>query len=169
MRDSAPSRPTHLESKPLPAMKMSAADIKKYPQFAQYVSVALPSVQHVKPIINAMQKLAGKTPRATIIEGLQWGKGPMIKIVPDLRKTANANARTKWGSDLIELDVSRVTGFETQKGHVGQTKAGLRVYLVGVTLLHELTHWADAKDGIDDAPYEEGDQYEMDVYGKWVR
>lgn len=150
-------------------MKMSPADIKKYPRFAQYVSAALPAVQFVKPIIDAMKKLAGKTPRATIMEGLQWGKGPLIKIVPDLRKTANANARTKWKSDLIELDISRVNSFESGKNHLGQTKQGRLVYLVGVTLLHELTHWADAKDGIDDAPYEEGDQYEMDVYGKWVR
>ena len=150
-------------------MKMSPADIKKYPRLAQYVSVALPAVQHLKPIIDAIKKLAGKTPRATIIEGLQWGKGPLIKIVPDLRKTAKANARTTWKSDLIELDISRVTSFEAGKNHLGQTKQGRLVYLVGVTLLHELTHWADAKDGIDDAPYEEGDQYEMDVYGKWVR
>lgn len=147
-------------------MKMSRTDIAKYPLFHQYVSVALPTVQYVKPIIDTIQKLAGKTPRATIIEGLQWGKGPMIKIVPSL---PGANAQTAWGSDIIELNVNRVTSFETQTGHLGRNKNGQLVYLVGVTLLHELTHWADAKDGVDDAPYEEGDQYEMDVYGQFVR
>jgi hypothetical protein len=150
-------------------MKMSKSDIAKYPRFFEYVSVRIPLIEHVKPIMDAIKKLAGKTPRATIIEGLQWAKGPTITIVPDLVKNTGGNAQTAWGSDVIELDLKRVTNFEARKGHLGRTKQGRLVYLVGVTLLHELTHWADAKDGVDDAPYEEGDQYEIDVYGQFVR
>ena len=150
-------------------MKMSPADIKKYRQFARYVSVEIPRVAHVESIIQAIKRLAGKTPRATIIEGLRWGCGPTIKIIPGLTKSTGANAQTMWGSDVIELDENRVLAFEKGKGHTGRNKKGQLVYLVGVTLLHELTHWADAKDGVDDAPQEEGDQYELDVYGKFVR
>jgi len=50
-------------------------------------------------------------------------------------------------------------------------KNGKKVYLVGVTILHELTHWADAQDGVDDAvpgdpSNEEGEAYEKGVYGE---
>lgn len=151
-------------------MKMSPADIKKYPRFHQYVSVAMPEVQNVSTIINAIKKLAGKTPTATIKEALQWNKGPTIEIVKDLKVGGKrVNGAYSWGSDIIKVDLDRVTSFESKKNHLGKNKKGQQVYLVGVTLLHELTHWADAQDGVDDAPYEEGDQFELDVYGKFVR
>ena len=150
-------------------MRMSAADIRNYPLFAKYVSVQLPRIEHVKPIIQAIKMLAGKTPTPTIIAGLQWGRGPLIKIVPGLSARCHCNAQTGWKSDIIELDLNRVTSFETGRGHVGLNAKGQPVFLVGVTLLHELTHWADAKDGVDDPPLEEGDQYEIDVYGQFVR
>ncbi len=43
--------------------------------------------------------------------------------------------------------------------------------VAGVTLLHELTHWADAQDGVDnpvpgDPTNEEGMAFERDIYGK---
>ena len=42
-----------------------------------------------------------------------------------------------------------------------------RVYLVGVTILHELTHWGDDQDGVD-RPGEEGEEFEIKVYGKVI-
>ena len=59
--------------------------------------------------------------------------------------------------------------FEAGKG-LRATTSGKQVYLVGVTLLHELTHWADAQDGHDDAVpgdpgNEEGEAFERAVYG----
>ncbi|PCJ16182.1 MAG: hypothetical protein COB04_11580 [Gammaproteobacteria bacterium] len=45
--------------------------------------------------------------------------------------------------------------------------------VAGVTLLHELTHWADAKDGKDDPvprdpTNEEGEAFEIEVYGQII-
>ena len=48
-----------------------------------------------------------------------------------------------------------------------EINTGKLVYLVGVTLLHELAHWADDQDGVDTSG-EEGELYEKDVYGKLV-
>jgi len=53
----------------------------------------------------------------------------------------------------------------SEDGHgLRKTKWNKNVFLVGVTLLHELVHWADNLDGID-FPDEEGEQFETDVYG----
>ncbi len=152
-------------------MRMSADDIKKYPQFYEYIRFKMPEVRSVGAIVNSIKKLAGKTPRATITEALKWGQGPLIKIVKNLASSTGerVNGQYAWGSSELQIDEDRVTSFEKQKGHIGFNKKGQHVYLVGVTVLHELTHWADAQDGVDDQPYEEGDQYEKDVYGKFVR
>lgn len=152
-------------------MKMSADTIKKYPKLHYYVRVNIPEVAEVKAIISNIKKLAGKTPRKTIKEALAWGKGPTIKVVPNLVCAGvNAYGCYSWGSDEIQIDEGMVKDFEAGKGVV-KTKNGKRVYLVGVALLHELTHWADAQDGVDDAvpgdpSNEEGNAYEKAVYGK---
>lgn len=41
------------------------------------------------------------------------------------------------------------------------------VYLIGVTLLHELIHWCDDQDRID-RPGEEGEEFENLVYGNVI-
>lgn len=152
-------------------MKMSADTIKKYPKLHYYVRVNIPEVAEVNAIISNIKKLAGKTPRKTIKEALVWGKKPTIKVVPNLVCAGvNAYGCYSWGSDEIQIDEDMVKDFEAGKGVV-KTKNGKRVYLVGVTLLHELTHWADAQDGVDDAvpgdpSNEEGNAYEKGVYGK---
>ena len=63
----------------------------------------------------------------------------------------------------------RVKEFEAGKG-LRKTAHGHMVFLVGVTLLHELTHWADDQDGVDDPvpgdpTNEEGEEFERRVYG----
>lgn len=144
-------------------MQMSAADMRDFPKLKQYVSVALPKVQMVAPIINAIQKNAGTIDKATIKEALIWGKGPMIKVVvmnPLGEFSPNIH------SNELRIQKKMVQDFEAGKG-LRKTAAGKLVYLVGVTLLHELTHWADDQDGVDTAG-EEGELYEKDVYGKVI-
>ena len=50
-----------------------------------------------------------------------------------------------WGSNILRIDEKLVKDFEAGKGLVTM-KNGKKVYLVGVTIPHELTHWADAQD-----------------------
>lgn len=59
-----------------------------------------------------------------------------------------------------------VEEFEAGKG-LRKTATGKLVYLVGVTILHELTHWADDQDGVQEIG-EEGNRYEKSVYGKVI-
>lgn len=152
-------------------MKMAEATIKAYPKLHYYVRVNMPEVTNVKAIISQIKKLAGATSRDTIKTALKWGSGPTIEVVPNLVCAGvNAYGCYAWGSDVLQIDEAMVKDFEAGKGVV-KNAAGKRVYLVGATLLHELTHWADAQDGTDDPvkgdpSNEEGNAYEIGVYGK---
>jgi|SRR5215475_11953028 len=144
-------------------MQMSKQDIKDFPKLHQYVSVKIPDVRDVQVIINTIQKHSGTITKAAIKEALVWGKGPMLKVVvmsPLGEFTPNTS------SNEIRLQKAMVQDFEAGKG-LRKTTAGKLVYLVGVTILHELTHWADDQDGVD-TPGEEGELFEKDVYGKVI-
>lgn len=146
-------------------MQMSADDIKKYPKFKQYVSIAIPKVVEATTIIKAIHKYAGVIEESKIKEALLWGKGPMIKIVVmDDYGQFTPNSL----SNEIRIQEKIVKEFESgSKNSLKKTKSGKLVYLVGVTLLHELTHWADDQDGID-TEGEEGEHFENAIYGKVI-
>jgi hypothetical protein len=148
-------------------MQMQAADIKKFRRFAAFVSVKMPEVARVDPIISTIQTLAGAVDKKTIKDALFWGKGPVIKIVPGLKcGGTDALGCFDFGShsDVIEIGEETVKEFEAGKG-LRKTPKGQLVFLVGVTLLHELTHWADDQDSVDDPPVEEGEEFEKQTYG----
>lgn len=42
------------------------------------------------------------------------------------------------------------------------------LYLVGVTLLHELVHWCEDQDGVDQTLSKEGLDFEQMVYGRVI-
>ena len=139
-------------------MQMRAADITAYKKFHKYVSLKMPEVAKVVSIVNEIQKEAGTITVATIKEALEWGKGPTIEV------TAMAEAgKFTPGTNVIKIRKLRVEQFEAGKGLVKAPNGNL-VYYVGVILLHELTHWADDQDGVDN-PLEEGDEYEKAIYG----
>jgi len=152
-------------------MKIDAATIKKYPKFTYYLQVNMPEIANIKAIISVIKKLSGTTSRATIKKALKWGQLPTIKVVPNLVCAGvKAYGCYSWGSDEIKIDEGMVKDFESGKGKAINSE-GKKVYLVGATLLHELTHWADAKDGVDDPvpkdpTNEEGNAFEKGVYGK---
>jgi hypothetical protein len=152
-------------------MKLDDDTIRTYPKFHYYVRVNIPDVRNVTAIISQIKKLSGSTSRATIMNALKWGENPTIKLVPNLICAGvKAYGCYSWGSNELQVDEDLVKDFEAGKGLV-RNAAGKRVYLVGATLLHELTHWADAQDGVDnpvpgDPTNEEGNAYEKGVYGK---
>jgi len=146
---------------------MQKDGIKKFRKFAAYVSVKMPEVAKVDVIISEIQKQAGTIDKKTIKEAMFWGKGPMIKIVPGLKcGGTDALGCFDFGfhSDEIRIGEETVKEFEKGKG-LRKTPKGQQVFLVGVTLLHELTHWADDQDSVDDPPEEEGEAFEKAIYG----
>ena len=152
-------------------MKLKVEDIRTFPKFHYYVRVELPKVSEATAIVAKIKKFSGKTTKNTIKRALEWGNGPTIEIVENLQCAGVMSYGCyAWGGDVLQVDKDLVEDFESGKGVVKNAR-GKRVFLVGATLLHELTHWADAKDGVDDAvpgdpSNEEGNAFEKAVYGK---
>lgn len=69
------------------------------------------------------------------------------------------------GSQELRVDTGVVKEFEAGNG-VRVARAG-NAFLQGVTLLHELMHWADDQDGVQRSD-KEGITFEREVYGKVI-
>ncbi len=143
-------------------MRMSAADQKTYPKMASYVRNKIPGVIFVTPIVDAFRKVGGIN-RSTLKQALLWDKGPQIKITPLVGAYGAFTPNIK--SNEIRVNTQLAKDFEAGTDR-RVTRAG-NVYLLGVTLLHELVHWADDQDGID-RPGEEGEEFEKMMYGKVI-
>ncbi|MBK1716054.1 hypothetical protein [Thiocystis violacea] len=144
-------------------MKMQNVDITRYPKFALYVKKSIPTIMESKAIVRAMQEI-GQLDRATLQRAVKWGEGPDIQVV--VLAGAYGEFTPDTNSNEIRINKGLVEDFEAGRG-VRKTKSGKNVYLVGVTLLHELVHWGDDKDGIDRAG-EEGEEFERRVYGQVI-
>ena len=146
-------------------MQMTKEDIKNHPKLYQYVSCQIPLVANVGVIVSAIKKLAGTIERSKITDALKWGRGPMLKITV-FPKGLYGEFSPGVGSNELRLSKAMIEKFEKGKGLVTAPN-GKKVYLLGVTILHELTHWADDQDGVDTAG-EEGNQFEDVIYGGFV-
>lgn len=143
-------------------MKMSAADQASFPKLKQYVRYRLPEVANVPIIRGAMFEIA-QLNHSKLKQALAWGNEPTLNVT--ILAGAVGEFTPDVGSNEIRLDTRMVQEFEAGRGW-RNAKAG-RVLLVGVTILHELTHWGDDQDGVD-RPGEEGEEFERKVYGKVI-
>jgi hypothetical protein len=143
-------------------MKMSAADQASFPKLKYYVRHNLPEVANVPIIRGAMLEIA-QLNHSKLKAALAWGNEPTLKVT--ILTGAVGEFTPDIGSNEIRLDTRMVQEFEAGRG-LRNAKAG-RVFLVGVTILHELTHWGDDQDGVD-RPGEEGEEFEIKVYGKVI-
>jgi hypothetical protein len=146
-------------------MRMDPQDIKDHSKFYYYVSINIPQVREMPFIINALKKFSGNSSEQKIKDALLWNKGPMIKLVENL-VCAGLKSYGCYAvkSDVIRVEKKTVELFEAGKDLRG-TATGKLVYLVGVTLLHELCHWANDDTGKEDLTHE---KFEQALYGKVI-
>ena len=144
-------------------MRMTTADIRTYPKLAYYVKNDLPGLLRVPAVVSAMNRI-GQINRARLQTALSWGFGPEIRITNLVG--ALGEFTPNRGSNEIRVDRQLVQEFDAGRGRRA-ARAG-NVYLVGVTLLHELVHWGDDQDGID-RPGEEGEEFERLIYGSVIQ
>ena len=141
-------------------MIMARSDQTTFPKFTKYVRFSLPTVVDVRSIVAAFAKY-GQIDRATLKRALAWGNEPHVTV----KEFAGAIGLFDASVDPNEINIHTRIVREFEDGHgLRKTKWNKNVFLVGVTLLHELVHWADNLDGVD-FPDEEGEQFETDVYG----
>ncbi|WZP00490.1 hypothetical protein EP7_002134 [Isosphaeraceae bacterium EP7] len=153
-------------------MKLTAADIAKYPKFAQYVRVKIPELVHVKSVMFNL-KSKGSMTDAQVRDALRWGAEPLI-VITDL-SGGQCGVPSAYGCTRstnlhqIEIDEGTVADFEKAPYSlgVGKNARGQNVFIVGVTLLHELTHVGKFLKAEVEAT-EAGADYEIGAYGKVI-
>jgi len=165
-------------------MTLSEADQKSFPKFTQYISSAIPKVTSVPVIVNNMKKFGGFS-ADKLASILAWGHGPNIKIINLSDNTqpgfnicvagvASAFGCTRGGvTTEIEVDLITIGEFEKDPNGagVGQNSRHQNVFIVGVTVLHELCHLGCNLNGISEATFtggEAGNAFEQATYGKAV-
>jgi hypothetical protein len=144
-------------------MWMSFIDRVRYPKFYAYLRYDLPDVAKVSSIRRAFMRY-GQLDRASLERALKWNEEPKCDVTA---VSGGDYGEYDWGAgtNVIKVDDDLVDEFEAGRDWV-HTKSGAKVHLAGVTVLHELMHWADDRDGIDQGPTEEGEAFERMVYGK---
>jgi hypothetical protein len=140
-------------------MILSGPDQTRFPQATRYVRYVLPTVINIPVIVRAMERFA-QLDRAAFRRALGWGAQPTIEIVPDL--DACGSFTPTPGNNVIQIRESIFTDFEAGRGYL-RTRYGW-VPALGLNILHETVHWGDNLDGVD-FPGEEGDLFELAVYG----
>lgn len=146
-------------------MRMDPKDISDYAKFRYYVSTNIPQVRKMPFIISALKRFSGNASEETIKDALLWNKGPRIQLVSGLICAGvNASGCYRQDSDVIRIERAHVDEFESGKG-LRHTATGKLVYFVGLTLLHELCHWANDGTGAEDLTHE---KFEQALYGKVI-
>ncbi len=151
-------------------MKLSDEDQKNHPQLTQYVRYSMPQVINVGVIVKAVHE-HGLLSVDEFKKALTWGEPPLIKIADS--SVVKCGTVNSWygcnrNDQEIEVDLETVTTFE--KGGIGanvdKNAAGKNVYLLGVTLLHELCHWGHKLKKTAETAGHAGDLYEKAAYGR---
>jgi hypothetical protein len=161
-------------------MKMPDGDQKTYPKMAAYIKNEIPKLKNNATICAGLKKCGSLTP-AQITQALSWGNLPTIKIV-DMQVTSCRAGDAGAGlygctRSKLEIEVAKrvVEGFETAAGKSLAPVAGLDnlniknnpVYVLGVSLLHELCHWGNKVNNVAEGE-EMGLKFERTVYGKTI-
>ena len=146
-------------------MRLSLVDQGRFPQSTRYIRRVLPTVIENVWIRRAMARF-GELNTAAFREALRWENDPLIVVNPGLAACASFSATNP---DQIELREQIFTDFEAGRGQL-RSVHGL-VPALGVNILHEMCHWGDMRDGIqqtnaDGTLFEEGQAFELAVYGR---
>lgn len=141
-------------------MRMSPADVTRFPESARYVRNVLPTVIDIPVIVRAMRR-TGQLNRVQFRMALRWGTDPLIMIVPGM--AACGQFTPTPANNTIEIREAIFTEFEAGRGRLA-ARAG-NVFALGLNILHEMVHWGDNRDGVD-RDGEEGDEFELLVYGR---
>ena len=134
------------------------ADVrKKYPRLTSFIDNDVSNIKFTKPKVwKAFLKYSELT-EAEAIDALMTCSNPIVDV--DVMPNANGEFRGSTDPNIVFLAKAICERFEKD-----YKKAEAKL-LIESTLLHEMVHWGDWKDG-KDQPGEEGKEFEKAAYGK---
>jgi hypothetical protein len=142
-----------------------------YPKLTNYLQNSIQSIAEVPKIMNALSTY-GCMDKAEIVGALAWNSGPIIDII-DINNEPRYFGKIPSASglydktipDRIFLDRNLVEEFELSTDPLENESL---LFFIGVTILHEFTHYGDNNNGCN-FPGEEGTLFEEAAYGRTVQ
>lgn len=132
---------------------------RKYPKLANWIELNLPKVKENKRVWDAFKKYS-ELPEPTLSWAVTPGKFPEI----DCKYMPRSNGRYNGVKMPNRIFISNAICDRFEKIDFDDPKMSV---FVESCLLHEMVHWGDFKDGVDQ-PGEEGTNFEVEAYGKNV-
>jgi Metallopeptidase toxin 3 len=147
-------------------MIMLRGDQTTFPKLTSYVKDELPKVSDIDTIVNGFRNYA-QMDRPTLQRALAWGNQPTLMFL----EWDDKDKRGVFGEpNEIHINIALARAFEIGRPRDLFTMRNARgdpFPFIGAIILHELVHWGDYWDDINqiDYPGEEGNQFMIDVYG----
>lgn len=138
-------------------MKISPQFKRSYPKLSNWIECEIPKVKGKPKVFAAFLKYAELNKKKAKL-ALQKGQPPEINF--DTMPNSNGRFSGKKFPNKVFLAKAICDRFESTDSK------NLKMHLLlESTLLHEMVHWGDWKDGIDH-PKEEGKEFEKEAYGR---
>lgn len=132
-------------------------------RLAEYLKNGIQGILGNKKITNALKKFGGFTD-AQLKESFSYGEGPYIDV-KQLDRYKNAAGLYPGGGSLFYIDTDLIEAVEKAEGK----DRDYWLFIAAVTILHEFVHYGASINGLDySASFEEGEAFEIEVYGKKV-
>lgn len=151
-------------------MQLSGEDQGAFPKLVEYVKFRMPQVLGVPLIVKNIKKF-GSLSLEEFRAAMAWGRGPKIIIKGLTGNCGGAGAANgcfdSANPTQIELDSETLDDFVKDPYGKGSdlTASSKKVFIVGTTLLHELCHWGNFKNGVIETT-EAGIAFEVATYGR---
>jgi hypothetical protein len=145
---------------------LSKEQVESYSKFSSFLKSTIQKVA-ARSATWAALKRWGQFSNKSLSGALEWNKGPSLTVTNDESDLAGGVGSYNWKSKKIYISQNLVLRLE-YPSTMGDDEQILLIWLEA-TVLHELVHWGNGRDNVDDVKGEEGDEFERDAYGNLMR
>ena len=137
---------------------LSKEQAKKYPRLNLYLQKGIQGILDNPKIMHAL-RVAGRFTNEQIKEMVTYGQGPTINVTP--LESQYGFFISGINSTTLNIDEYTVNELENAEGF----DAVESLFFIGVTILHEFSHYGDDLAGNPEEDREDGEVYEKNAYG----
>ena len=143
---------------------ISKEQAKKYPRLNLYLQKGIQGILKNPTIMKAL-RIAGRFTDKQIQEMVTYGKGPIVNVT-QLIENQDGYFDPEENSKVLNISKNIVNDLEDPEG----PNADVALFIVGVSILHEFSHYGDYLAGSPDGKdREDGDIFEELAYGKKIK
>jgi RHS repeat-associated protein len=140
--------------------------LNRFQRIAQYLANDIQGILENKTIVRALKKHGGFSDKQ-LKEVFTWGQGPVVQpsdLGPNL-EILGLTGGIKGMPAPLKINIDLFEALEKAEGK----DRDYWLFLIAVTILHETVHYGYIQNGLTTETEEEGNDFEMDVYGELIK